>query len=625
MDAKRKADEGLPGALVKRAKEDIIVAPTSSTGAVIRKIQRTSALQAPIMLLTGHGSEVLSCKFSPSGDNLASSSFDRTIMLWSTYGECKNYQVLKGHTGAVLEVQWSRDGSQIFSASTDKTLGVWDATTGQRIKKLKGHGTFVNTVSVARRGAELLASGSDDSTLRIWDLRSKNPAHTLKDRFQVTATCWSEDASSVFSGGIDNEIKCWDLRRLAVGYSLQGHLDIVTGLRVGPDGSGSLLSNAMDNTARVWDVKPFAAGGASTRLLKIFEGAPHGMEKHLLKPCWSSDGAFVAAGSADRSVVVWEVATRRIVYKLPGHKGCVTEVDWHPKEPIILSGSNDKTLFLERQDLCIPAPNPDIRTDLPYKRDLSAARPTYLPSSQVMSGAAKGVAIVFGAGPGLGAGVARAFAQKGYSVALMARTASKLDAIADSINAAGGKAKGFPADISESSIATAFRAVRAEFKNAPIRVAVYNASSFGMKPFLDTTRSEIEDSMQFVAGGFTFAQEAVKAMEEHGEGGTVLFTGASAGLRGSAKFTSFAVQKFGLRAISQSLAREYHPKNIHVAYVVVDGLIDTEVVRKGMGEPAGKDTRLNVEDAAQSYVFLHEQPRSTWTQELELRPFSEKF
>ncbi|KAI9347207.1 WD40-repeat-containing domain protein [Zopfochytrium polystomum] len=342
---------GLGGVVAKRVKESDSSSTSSAlatrpagSSALIASVQRTSSLQAPIMLLTGHLAEVFSCKFSPSGKHIASSSFDRNILLWNTYGDCANFGLLKGHTGAVLEIQWSRDGTRIFSASTDKTLGVWDVETGERIKKLKGHGSYVNGCAAPRRGPEVLASVSDDSTVRVWDIRQRQPAHTFRDRFQQTAVAVSDDGGTVFAGGLDNEIKAYDLRNAgAVAYALQGHLDTVTGLRVSPDG-GQLLSYAMDNTVRTWDVKPFAAGG--TRMLKIFEGAPQGMEKHLLKPCWSADGSMVAAGAADRTVVVWEVATRKILYKLPGHKGCVTEVDWHPTEPIIVSSSNDKTLFL---------------------------------------------------------------------------------------------------------------------------------------------------------------------------------------------------------------------------------------------------------------------------------------
>ncbi|KAJ3333391.1 hypothetical protein HDU76_008642 [Blyttiomyces sp. JEL0837] len=346
---KRKAED-TEGALVKRAKEGdgslalTKTAAASGGGTLMKTIQRTSSLKSPIMLLTGHQAEVFTCKFSPSGQQIASGSMDRMIYLWNTYGECENYNTLKGHTGAILEVQWSRDGTNIYSASTDKTIGVWDAVTSERIKRLKGHTSFVNSVSSTRRGQELLATASDDCTARIWDPRQKSPVHILEDKYQLTAVAWSDDSNTVFTGGLDNEIKAWDMRKPGtIGYRLPGHLDTISGLRVSPDG-GYLLSDAMDNTVRIWDIKPFAVGGS--RLLKILEGAPHGPEKQLLKPCWSSDGDFVAAGAADRSVVIWDVATRRIVYKLPGHKGCVNEVAWHPKEPIILSGSNDKTMFL---------------------------------------------------------------------------------------------------------------------------------------------------------------------------------------------------------------------------------------------------------------------------------------
>ncbi|KAJ3093125.1 hypothetical protein HK102_007964 [Quaeritorhiza haematococci] len=264
MADKRKASpEPQPaGALIKRQKNDdalVLKASTSSGaggGALIRAVERTSGLQAPIMSLTGHGV----CIISPS-----------------------------------------------------------------------------------RRGTELLASVSDDSTVKIWDTRQKHAAETFTEKFPLCAVCWSEDGGIVFAGGIDNEIKAWDLRKKEVVFTLSGHMDTITGLRLSPDGS-SLLSNAMDNTVRTWDVKPFAPTGS--RLLKIFEGAPHGYEKNLLRPSWSPDGDFIAVGSGDRTVVIWDTATRKIAYKLPGHKGCVNEVDWHPREPIVVSCSNDKTLLL---------------------------------------------------------------------------------------------------------------------------------------------------------------------------------------------------------------------------------------------------------------------------------------
>ncbi|GBB84430.1 hypothetical protein RclHR1_01100022 [Rhizophagus clarus] len=336
--------EANTGQLVRRQAPDQSNALTiaDSSGALIQTIKRTSGLQAPIMLLLGHQGEIFTVRFNPTGEHIASGSFDRTILLWNTYGDCINYGVLKGHNGAIMELQWSRDSSKIFSCATDKTVGVWDVTTGTRVKKFKGHTSFINSVSAARRGNEILVSGSDDGTVKIWDLRQKDAVDTFVNQYQITATCFSEAGDLVFAGCLDNDITAWDLRKKAQAYILKGHQDTITGVKLSPDGS-YLLSNSMDNTVRVWDVKPFAP---NNRLLKIFEGAPHSFEKNLIRPAWSSDGSQIASGSGDRTVVVWDFSSRKILYKLPGHKGCVNEVDFHPKEPIIVSGSTDRQIFL---------------------------------------------------------------------------------------------------------------------------------------------------------------------------------------------------------------------------------------------------------------------------------------
>ncbi|XP_048469197.1 U5 small nuclear ribonucleoprotein 40 kDa protein [Rhincodon typus] len=123
---------------------------------------------------------------------------------------------------------------------------------------------------------------------------------------------------------------------------MRGHTDSVTGLALSGDGS-YLLSNSMDNTVRVWDIRPFAP---KERCVKIFQGNVHNFEKNLLRCSWSTDGSKIAAGSADRFVYVWDTTSRRILYKLPGHAGSVNEVSFHPEEPIILSASSDKRLYI---------------------------------------------------------------------------------------------------------------------------------------------------------------------------------------------------------------------------------------------------------------------------------------
>lgn len=137
-------------------------------------------------------------------------------------------------------------------------------------------------------------------------------------------------------------VRAWDLRRGEPVLTLAGHGDSVTGLATSPSGS-HLLSNSMDNTLRVWDVRPYAPQNRCTRVLT---GHVHNFERNLLRCGWSPDGARVTAGSADRMVHVWEEATGKLAYTLPGHGGCVNEVTFHPKEPIVASASSDKTVYM---------------------------------------------------------------------------------------------------------------------------------------------------------------------------------------------------------------------------------------------------------------------------------------
>jgi Prp8 binding protein len=250
--------------------------------------------------------------------------------------------VLRGHQNAVLEVHWSVDGSHIFSASSDKSMAAWDVELGQRVKKCVGHTSFVNSCCPAKRGPPIVATGSDDGTVKVWDMRVKGPQQSFNNRFAATCVCFSAQNDQIFAGGIDNVIKVWDLRKNDVHMYLEGHEDTVTGVRLSPDGS-YLLSNSMDNTVRIWDIKPFAK---EDRNIKTFQGVVHNFEKTLLKCSWSPDGSKISAGSADRFVYIWDQATRRILYKLPGHRGSVNEVDFHPNEPIIASCCSDQTIYL---------------------------------------------------------------------------------------------------------------------------------------------------------------------------------------------------------------------------------------------------------------------------------------
>lgn len=252
-------------------------------------------------------------------------------MLWRTYGDCENYGILNGHKGAILDLHWSRDSRVLFSASADMHLASWDLETGMRIRRHVGHEEIINCMDVSRRGEELLISGSDDGCIGIWDPRTKSAVDFIETDFPITAVALSEAGNELYSGGIDNDIKVWDTRKKEVVYSMLGHNDTITSLRVSPD-SQTLLSNSMDSTVRTWDIRPFAP---ADRNIKTFDGAHVGIEKNLIRASWDKDGKKIAAGAGDGTAVVWSNDNGKLLYKLPGHKGTVNCAEFSPgTEPI---------------------------------------------------------------------------------------------------------------------------------------------------------------------------------------------------------------------------------------------------------------------------------------------------
>ncbi|KAI4129876.1 MAG: hypothetical protein LQ347_003603 [Umbilicaria vellea] len=211
------------------------------------------------------------------------------------------------------------------------TLASWDLETGLRIRRHIGHEEVINCLDVSRRGEELIVSGGDDGYIGIWDPRQKQAVDFIETEFPITAVALAEAGIELYSGGIDNDIRVWDMRKKAVIYSMPGHTDTITSLQVSPDAQ-ALLSNSHDGTVRTWDIRPFAP---IDRHVRTFDGAPAGLEKNLIRASWDTKGQRVAAGSGDRSVVVWDARSGKLVYKLPGHKGTVNDVRFAPgDEPI---------------------------------------------------------------------------------------------------------------------------------------------------------------------------------------------------------------------------------------------------------------------------------------------------
>jgi NAD(P)-dependent dehydrogenase (short-subunit alcohol dehydrogenase family) len=238
-----------------------------------------------------------------------------------------------------------------------------------------------------------------------------------------------------------------------------------------------------------------------------------------------------------------------------------------------------------------------------------------------------GVALIIGAGDATGGAIARRFAAGGYTACVTRREADKLVPLVDSIVAVGGKAHGFGSDARKEEEVIAL-VEQIERDIGPIDVLVFNIGANVPCSILEETARKYFKIWEMACfGGFLNGREVARRMVTRGRG-TILFTGATAGLRGSANFAAFAGAKHALRALAQSMARELGPRGIHVAHVVVDGAIDTEFIRSTFPERYAlkeQDGILNPEHIAENYWNLHTQPRDAWTFELDLRPYMEKW
>src|SRR5579871_154316 len=241
----------------------------------------------------------------------------------------------------------------------------------------------------------------------------------------------------------------------------------------------------------------------------------------------------------------------------------------------------------------------------------------------------KGVCLVVGVGDGLGSAIARAFAAEGYAVCMTrrARHLKDLEALAGEIRAAGGEAHAFGTDArSEEETEALFAKIEQEI--GPLEVVVFNIGAnvrFGIRETTTRVFTKVWEMACFA--GFLAGREAAKMMVPRGRG-TILFTGATASVRGRDGFAAFSAAKHGLRAVAQSMARELGPEGIHVAHVVIDGAVDGVFIRENRGnvdELLARSEILRPEDIAASYVALTKQPKSAWTHELDVRPWSERW
>ena len=235
-----------------------------------------------------------------------------------------------------------------------------------------------------------------------------------------------------------------------------------------------------------------------------------------------------------------------------------------------------------------------------------------------------GTTVVVGVGEGLGASLCRRFAAAGHPVAMAARDADKLAPLVREIDDGGGTAKAYAADTTEDDdVAQLFASAEADL--GQIDIAIFNAGARYQASILDMPSDEFQNVWRTSClGGMIVGREAARFMVPRGRG-TILFTGGRPSRRAEAELAAFAVGKFGLRAVAESMARELAPKGIHVSHFVIESSIDNEPMRKRRPEKAAEDGLISKESLAELYYQTHCQPRSCWTFEIDLRTWQDPF
>lgn len=299
------------------------------------------------VVLLGHEGAVLSSKFSLDGTCIVSGGMDRTIRLWhlptNEYEATPNFGVMDGHKSAVTSLNW-KDLDTLFSTSADGTVGFWDTTAGECTNRGKGHTLTVNDCSTASNG--VCISVGDDGSIRTWDDRMKSEVSIIETPYPILCCALSPDGSIAYVAGIDPIVKACDLSTKKVLWSCPTGRETVTGLGITSDGS-RLVTRLSDGIVKTVNSSTSVPDGVS-RLGPSYDGLSSYPKQNVIRACLSRDDVFIAAGSDESEVCIWNTSQRKIHAKYSDHKDAVLEVAFHPTEDIFLSCSSDGDIIVRQ-------------------------------------------------------------------------------------------------------------------------------------------------------------------------------------------------------------------------------------------------------------------------------------